>query len=97
MSDNVAVRDNERSQWRGGPPAVSCAKKTSGLQARIGYNRHASIANDVRATDGQWELRKSFYRKLRLSPGWVKDQLVQAGFSEVTVDIEDGLVTAIAR
>jgi hypothetical protein len=47
-------------------------------------------------TDGQWILHKSFYRKLRLSPGWVRSQLDQAGFTEVDIDVEDGLVTMIA-
>jgi hypothetical protein len=46
--------------------------------------------------NGQWKFNKSFYRKLRLSPDWVKDRLVQAGFPEVAVDIENGLVTVVA-
>ena len=48
-------------------------------------------------TNGQWKFIKSFYRKLRLSPDWVKDRLVQAGFSEVSIDIENGLVTVVAE
>ncbi|MGB7413337.1 MAG: class I SAM-dependent methyltransferase [Thermosynechococcaceae cyanobacterium] len=47
-------------------------------------------------TDGAWRLKKSFYRKLRLSPIWVKDHLISAGFSEVDADIKNGLVTVIA-
>jgi hypothetical protein len=47
-------------------------------------------------TDGQWKLHKSFYRKLRLSPEWVERQLAQAGFAEVAVDVENGLVTVLA-
>ncbi|MEE9140230.1 MAG: class I SAM-dependent methyltransferase [Alphaproteobacteria bacterium] len=43
-----------------------------------------------------WTLKKSFYRKLRLDPGWVKERLVDAGF---VLDHEDdaGLVTLLAR
>ena len=48
-------------------------------------------------TDGQWSLNKSFYRKLRLSSDWVKKQLLQTGFSNVNIDIENGLVTAVAE
>ncbi len=48
-------------------------------------------------TDGQWSLNKSFYRKLRLSSDWVKKQLLQTGFSNVDIDIENGLVTAVAE
>jgi hypothetical protein len=47
-------------------------------------------------THGQWILHKSFYRKLRLSPDWVKNQLGQAGFPDVAVEVENGLVTAVA-
>ena len=47
-------------------------------------------------TDGQWKLHKSFYRKLRLSPAWVKIQLAQSGFSEVAVDVKNELVTVVA-
>ncbi len=48
-------------------------------------------------TDGQWSLNKSFYRKLRLSSDWVKKQLLQTGFSNVDIDIENGLVTDVAE
>ena len=48
-------------------------------------------------TNGQWKFNKSFYRKLRLPPDWVKNQLVQAGFPEVAVAIENGLVTIVAE
>lgn len=46
--------------------------------------------------DGQWCLHKSFYRKLRLSPSWVKNKLAQAGFAQVKMDVENGLVTVNA-
>lgn len=46
--------------------------------------------------DGEWLLGKSFYRKLRLSPKWVENQLSQVGFSDVAVDVENGLVTIVA-
>ncbi len=43
-----------------------------------------------------WELSKSFYRKLRISPQWVSDELVAAGFADVQVDSEQGLTTVVA-
>ncbi len=47
-------------------------------------------------SDAGWKLNKSFYRKLRLSPDWVRNQLVAAGFSDVRVDIEQGLASIVA-
>lgn len=35
---------------------------------------------------GAWQLGKSSYRKLRLSPAWVADQLHNAGFAVATVE-----------
>lgn len=49
-----------------------------------------------RNADGQWNLGKSFYRKLRLSPDWIEGQLAQVGFSKVDVDVQNGLVTVVA-
>ncbi len=46
-----------------------------------------------RNANSEWTLAKSFYRKLRLSPDWVVDQLTYIGFSEVSVDVQNGLVT----
>ncbi len=63
------------------------------------YETHKVNVHDLVYTnsDGQWSLNKSFYRKLRLSSDWVKKQLLQAGFSNVDIDIENGLVTAVAE
>ena len=44
-----------------------------------------------------WQLSKSFYRKLRLSESWVKEQLGRAGFREIATNMERGLVTVIAQ
>lgn len=43
-----------------------------------------------------WTLHKSYYRKLRLAPQWVADELRRAGFDDVRVDTNAGLVTIIA-
>lgn len=47
--------------------------------------------------EGRWELRKSFYRKLRLSAGWVRDELSRAGFREISPTVERGLITIVAQ
>lgn len=49
-----------------------------------------------RNANSEWTLSKSFYRKLRLSPDWVVDQLTHIGFSEASVDVQNGLVTVDA-
>ena len=48
-----------------------------------------------RKNNGHWNLLKSFYRKLRLSKGWVVDQLSECGF-QVDAEVETGMVTVIA-
>ena len=45
----------------------------------------------------KWKLHKSFYRKLRLSKDWVLDQLSQCGFSQISSEVDDGVVTVIAQ
>ncbi|WP_199464369.1 hypothetical protein [Acaryochloris thomasi] len=47
--------------------------------------------------DDQWSLNKSFYRKLRLSPDWVEDSLMATGFGNVSLEVENGVVIAIAK
>jgi hypothetical protein len=49
-----------------------------------------------RNVGGQWELAKSFYRKLRLSERWVLDALKDAGFEDVASQQTNGLVTVTA-
>jgi precorrin-6B methylase 2 len=43
-----------------------------------------------------WKLNKSFYRKLRLSQQWVERRLKEAGFEQVEVEVNQGLITMIA-
>ncbi len=45
----------------------------------------------------QWKLKKSYFRKLRLSPQWTKDILLVAGFKIEIFDDHDGMVIMIAR
>ncbi|MEM8534750.1 MAG: class I SAM-dependent methyltransferase [Chloroflexota bacterium] len=49
----------------------------------------------IKTEDG-WDLKKSFYRKLRISHQWVTDMLLQAGFILDISTVYKGLVTIIA-
>jgi 2-polyprenyl-3-methyl-5-hydroxy-6-metoxy-1,4-benzoquinol methylase len=44
----------------------------------------------------KWILKKSFYRKLRLSKDWVYGQLSKIGFNHVESTVDHGFVTVIA-
>jgi SAM-dependent methyltransferase len=44
----------------------------------------------------KWYLKKSFYRKLRLSKDWVDSQLCSVGFNRVESTVDHGFVTVIA-
>ena len=48
-------------------------------------------------TDDQWKMKKSFFRKLRISSQWAKECLLKAGFKVEKYDIENGMITMIAR
>jgi hypothetical protein len=45
----------------------------------------------------QWNMKKSFFRKLRISQEWTVDCLQQAGFTVESDSIENGMVTILAR
>ena len=45
---------------------------------------------------GSWNLNKSFYRKLRLSPQWVDKELKDAGFTQIESALSNCLVTIFA-
>jgi 2-polyprenyl-3-methyl-5-hydroxy-6-metoxy-1,4-benzoquinol methylase len=45
---------------------------------------------------GEWELLKSFYRKLRLSEDWIGGKLLDSGFTEIDSEVENGFVTVVA-
>ena len=46
--------------------------------------------------NGNWQLNKSFYRKLRLSKQWIDNQMSEVGFSKVKSELDNGLVTIVA-
>ena len=63
------------------------------------YEKNHVKVHDIlheKAVD-QWEMKKSFFRKLRISSQWVKECLLKAGFIVEKFDIENGMTTIIAR
>jgi hypothetical protein len=48
-----------------------------------------------KGSDG-WSFHKSFYRKLRLAPQWVVEQLHAAGFTAVESSVTRGMYTVVA-
>jgi ubiquinone/menaquinone biosynthesis C-methylase UbiE len=58
---------------------------------------HVKVNDVVYKNSGDfWEVKKSFYRKLRLSKQWVDNQLKTAGFELTKSDVSGGMVTVIA-
>ena len=47
--------------------------------------------------DDEWQLSKSFYRKLRLSQAWMSEKLLQAGFREIDTSVDKGMITMIVE
>lgn len=63
------------------------------------YEARHVIVHDIvyEKLKDQWEMKKSAFRKLRISPQWVNDILVMLGYNVATFDIHMGMVTIIAR
>jgi SAM-dependent methyltransferase len=45
----------------------------------------------------RWVMKKSWFRKLRISPQWMRDSLRKAGFAIENQDITNGMITIFAR
>ena len=45
----------------------------------------------------QWKMKKSAFRKLRISPQWINEILVKLGYKVATFEIQMGMVTIVAR
>ena len=63
------------------------------------YEREHVKVHDViyEKTEGQWQLKKGFYRKLRIPPEWARDCLLEIGFEIKKFDVSNGMATIIAR
>jgi 2-polyprenyl-3-methyl-5-hydroxy-6-metoxy-1,4-benzoquinol methylase len=63
------------------------------------YEKETVKVHDIiyEQTDNQWELKKSFFRKLRISPDWTRAYLQGIGFN-IELDEElNGMATIIAQ
>lgn len=63
------------------------------------YEGDFAIVHDLLYTHGAagWELKKSFYKKLRISPAWVMLVIEGAGYRTAALHEERGLATIIAE
>lgn len=63
------------------------------------YEKNHIKVHDIihEKTGDQWVMKKSYFRKLRISPLWIKDCLLKAGFAIENLDIDNGMITIIAR
>jgi len=48
-------------------------------------------------TGNRWVMQKSWFRKLRIPPQWVRECLQKIGFGIESLDIDNGMTTIIAR
>jgi hypothetical protein len=63
------------------------------------YEKNHIKVHDIihEKTGDQWVMKKSYFRKLCISPLWIKDCLLKAGFAIENLDIDNGMITIIAR
>lgn len=63
------------------------------------YEGDFAIVHDILYTRGaaEWDLKKSFYKKLRIPPDWVMLVLESIGYRTATLREERGLATIIAE
>ncbi len=63
------------------------------------YGKEHVKVHDViyEKTNNQWQIQKGYYRKLRIPPDWTRQCLLKIGFEVETFDIQNGMVTIIAR
>jgi len=63
------------------------------------YERKHVKVHDIiyEKTANQWVMKKSCFRKLRIPPQWMSDCLRKAGFTIENLEINNGMVTILAR
>ena len=65
------------------------------------YEKDHVRVNDIihERTGNQWAIKKSYFRKLRISPQWMNEWLQKTGFTieNQSIDKDNGMVTFIAR
>lgn len=48
-------------------------------------------------TADRWVMKKGYFRKLRISPQWVNDRLLKAGFTVENLSNDTGMITILAH
>jgi 2-polyprenyl-3-methyl-5-hydroxy-6-metoxy-1,4-benzoquinol methylase len=60
--------------------------------------KHVKVHDIIHEKTGdQWVMKKSYFRKLRISPQWISDCLLKAGFKIEKLDTDNEMITIIAR
>ena len=60
-------------------------------------NDHVKVHDIIyEKKNDRWELKKSFYKKICISPHWTKEFLQDVGFKVETFDIHNGVVCIVA-
>jgi len=60
--------------------------------------RHVKVHDLVYVrNEDQWHLRKSYFRKLRISTDWLQGQIEKAGLDIEHLNVSNGMTTIIAR
>ena len=78
-------------------PVRSDAKKI--FTCFLEYEEHYVRVHDIlyEMSDDRWQMKKSFFRKLRISAEWTKEYLLNSGFKIEIYEIHNAMVTIIAR
>ena len=63
------------------------------------YEKNHVKVHDIihEKTGDQWVMKKSCFRKLRISPQWMSDCLLKAGFKIENINTDNEMITIIAR
>jgi len=65
----------------------------------VEYETDHVLVHDIlyEKTGQEWQMKKSCFRKLRISPAWTQTMLEDIGFQIETAEIENGMCTLVAR
>jgi 2-polyprenyl-3-methyl-5-hydroxy-6-metoxy-1,4-benzoquinol methylase len=63
------------------------------------YEKNYVKVHDIihEKTGNRWVMKKSYFRKIRISPQWIRDGLRKAGFTIENQYVDNGMITIIAR
>lgn len=71
---------------------------TTAFKCFLEYEEEKISAYDlIKTKNGVWDLKKSFYNKLRMNPDWFENELKKIGFSVKEANFDEGLFTIVAE